>query len=221
MPDTLTPITREETYLAAIAGEDVTTPDPICRPEEFLAAIDAHVGVVEQAVTDLGSILPEPEAEDAGKVLTAGDDGTASWQTASKGPVLLTFTGVSTELTTAMTNAFTAAVVANDYVSHSIDPVLIPASSSGVTVEAFNAAVTRALTDGVPLIFSITGLGNIVASSYGSSNTGESCYAQLMTPQYSVMNNTFMFSIVFTTDNINTSILAYVVAQQTKMPIVS
>lgn len=83
--ETLTPITREETYLAAIAGEDVTVPDPVTRHEEFLAAIDGHVDAVEQDVTDLAAIVPTPAALDEGKVLTAGNDGTASWQTASGG----------------------------------------------------------------------------------------------------------------------------------------
>ena len=83
--EALTPITREETYLAAIAGEDVTVPDPVTRHEEFLAAIDGHVDSVEQDVTDLAEIVPKPAAADEGKVLTAGNDGTASWQTASGG----------------------------------------------------------------------------------------------------------------------------------------
>lgn len=109
MPEELTPITREETYLAAIAGEDVTPPDPVIRKEEFLAAIDGHVGDVESAVgevesavvdlesavtnlesagealasvvQDLWNIVPAPAAADSGKVLTAGADGTASWET--------------------------------------------------------------------------------------------------------------------------------------------
>ena len=51
--DDLTPITREETFLAAIAGEEVTVPDPVIRKEEFLAAIDAHIGDVEGDVSDL------------------------------------------------------------------------------------------------------------------------------------------------------------------------
>lgn len=85
MPDTLTPITREETYLAAIAGEDVSTPDPICRKEEFLAAIDGHVDAVEGDVADLAAIVPTPVALDEGKVLTAGSTaGTATWQNVPK-----------------------------------------------------------------------------------------------------------------------------------------
>lgn len=89
MPEELTPITREETYLAAIAGEDVSAPDPVIRKEEFLAAIDGHVGDVESAVEslesaleNLGDIVPTPAAEDSGKVLTAGADGTANWEAA-------------------------------------------------------------------------------------------------------------------------------------------
>lgn len=83
--ETLTPITREETYLAAIAGEDVTVPDPVTRHEEFLAAIDGHVDSVEQDVTDLAAIVPTPAALDEGKVLTAGSTaGTATWANVPK-----------------------------------------------------------------------------------------------------------------------------------------
>ena len=39
MSDTLTPETREEKYLAAIAGEDVEVPEPISRLEKFYMAI--------------------------------------------------------------------------------------------------------------------------------------------------------------------------------------
>lgn len=93
MPESLTPITREETYLAAIAGEEVSTPDPICRKEEFLDAIDTHIGSVEGdvsnvsgAVTALQTQIPASTAGDEGKVLTAGSTaGTASWQTPSGG----------------------------------------------------------------------------------------------------------------------------------------
>lgn len=35
----LTPKTRKETFLAAAAGQDVTTPTPITREEVFLDAI--------------------------------------------------------------------------------------------------------------------------------------------------------------------------------------
>lgn len=93
MPESLTPITREETYLAAIAGEEVSVPDPICRKEEFLDAIDTHIGSVEGdvstvsgAVTALQTQIPASTAGDEGKVLTAGSTaGTASWQTPSGG----------------------------------------------------------------------------------------------------------------------------------------
>ena len=104
MPESLTPITREETYLAAIAGEEVSVPDPICRKEEFLDAIDDHIGSVESdvsnvsgAVTALQTQIPASTAEDEGKVLTAGSTaGTASWQTPSGGGgVVLTETLVS------------------------------------------------------------------------------------------------------------------------------
>ena len=93
MPESLTPITREETFLAAIAGEEVSVPDPICRKEEFLDAIDEHIGSVEGdvsnvsgAVTALQTQIPASTAGDEGKVLTAGSTaGTASWQTPSGG----------------------------------------------------------------------------------------------------------------------------------------
>ena len=93
MPESLTPITREETYLAAIAGEEVSVPDPICRKEAFLDAIDTHIGSVEGdvstvsgAVTALQTQIPASTAGDEGKVLTAGSAaGTASWQTPSGG----------------------------------------------------------------------------------------------------------------------------------------
>lgn len=89
--ETLIPITREETYLAAIAGEDVTAPSPVIRPEQFLAAINDHVdgleedvSGVETAVTALQTQVPASTAEDAGKVLIAGSTaGTASWSEAS------------------------------------------------------------------------------------------------------------------------------------------
>lgn len=75
MPEELTPVIREEEYLAAIAGQDVTPPDPATRKEEWLDAIADH----------LDAVAPTPAAEDSGKVLTAGADGTASWQTAGGG----------------------------------------------------------------------------------------------------------------------------------------
>lgn len=39
MPDTLTPITRKETFLAKAGGQNVVTPTPITREETFLQAI--------------------------------------------------------------------------------------------------------------------------------------------------------------------------------------
>ena len=85
MPESLTPITREETYLAAIAGEEVSVPDPICRKEEFLDAIDTHIGGVEGDVTALQTQIPASTAGDSGKVLTAGSTaGTAAWADAPK-----------------------------------------------------------------------------------------------------------------------------------------
>lgn len=35
LDDNLTPFTREEEYLAAMAGEDVEIPEPITRKEKF------------------------------------------------------------------------------------------------------------------------------------------------------------------------------------------
>ena len=85
MADELTPVTREEDYLAAIAGQDVTPPDPATRKEEWLDAIAGRVDGLAEDVGDLGDIVPAPAAEDSGKVLTAGADGTASWRTAGGG----------------------------------------------------------------------------------------------------------------------------------------
>ena len=84
MPDSLTPVIREEEFLSAIAGES-TMPTPVIRREEFLAEIGNRVDGLANDVEDLADIVPTPEAADSGKVLTAGADGTASWQTASGG----------------------------------------------------------------------------------------------------------------------------------------
>ena len=120
MPESLTPITREETYLAAIAGEEVSTPDPICRKEEFLDAIDTHIGSVEGdvsnvsgAVTALQTQIPASTAGDEGKVLTAGSTaGTASWQTPSGGGgiPLVDFTTYPARTVTVDSEAFDSSV---------------------------------------------------------------------------------------------------------------
>lgn len=93
MPEQLTPVIREEEYLAAIAGQDVTPPDPATRREEWLDAIADNVAslasdlsTAEGEIDDLQDIAPTPAAGDSGKVLTAGADGTGSWQ-ASVAPV--------------------------------------------------------------------------------------------------------------------------------------
>ena len=85
MPDTISPVTREEDYLAAIAGQDVTPPTPVTRKEEWLDMIAGKVDGLAGDIEDLQDVVPSPEAADSGKVLTAGADGTASWQTASGG----------------------------------------------------------------------------------------------------------------------------------------
>lgn len=92
MPETISPVTREEDYLAAIAGQDVTPPTPVTRKEEWLDLIADKVddlagdlSTAEGEIDDLQDIVPTPAADDSGKVLTAGADGTASWQTASGG----------------------------------------------------------------------------------------------------------------------------------------
>lgn len=73
---------------AILNGEDLT---PRNRLEYFLnKAANSGGG---------SSIVPTPEAADSGKVLTAGADGTASWQTASGGgtsAVMVYATGVGT-----------------------------------------------------------------------------------------------------------------------------
>ena len=85
MPDTISPVTREEDYLAAIAGQDVTPPTPVTRKEEWLDLIAGKVDDLAGDIKDLQDIVPTPAAGDSGKVLTAEADGTASWQTASGG----------------------------------------------------------------------------------------------------------------------------------------
>lgn len=73
MPDeTLTPVIREEEFLAAIAG-DGEMPDPVIRKEEFLAAIGGRVDDLSDAVDALEDIVPTPAAVDSGKVLTAAE----------------------------------------------------------------------------------------------------------------------------------------------------
>ena len=85
MPDSLSPVTMTEDYYAKIAGQDVTQPDPATREQKWLDAIAGRVDGLAEDVEDLGDIVPTPEAADSGKVLTAGADGTASWQTPSGG----------------------------------------------------------------------------------------------------------------------------------------
>lgn len=86
MPETISPVTREEDYLAAIAGQDVTPPTPVTRKEEWLDLIADKVddlagglSTAEGEIDDLQDIVPTPAAGDSGKVLTAGADGTGSW----------------------------------------------------------------------------------------------------------------------------------------------
>ena len=99
MPDSLSPVTMTEDYYAKIAGQDVTPPDPATREQKWLDAIAGRVDGLAEDVEDLGDIVPAPAADDSGKVLTAGADGTASWQTASGGggfpPVTATLAGAS------------------------------------------------------------------------------------------------------------------------------
>lgn len=100
MPEELTPVIREEEYLAAIAGQDVTPPDPATRKEEWLDAIADHQDAIANhldAIDDhLEAVAPTPAAADSGKVLTAGSDGTASWQNVSggDGPLIVHATGI-------------------------------------------------------------------------------------------------------------------------------
>lgn len=70
MPEELTPVIREEEYLAAIAGQDVTPPDPATRKEEWL---DAIAGNVDALAEQLAEAVPTPAAADKGKVLTAAE----------------------------------------------------------------------------------------------------------------------------------------------------
>ena len=84
MPDTISPVTREEDYLAAIAGQDVTPPTPVTRKEEWLDLIAGNVDDLAGDIKDLQDVVPTPAAGDSGKVLTAGADGTGSWADAPK-----------------------------------------------------------------------------------------------------------------------------------------
>lgn len=74
MPDTIATPTRELAYLGAIAGNNDAPENPASLKEQVLDQIAAKA-----------SVILVPEAGDSGKVLTAGPDGTASWQTASGG----------------------------------------------------------------------------------------------------------------------------------------
>ena len=96
MPDTISPVTREEDYLAAIAGQDVTPPTPVTRKEEWLDLIAGKVDDLAGDIEDLQDVVPTPEAADSGKVLTAGADGTASWQTPGGGIRVIKATGTCT-----------------------------------------------------------------------------------------------------------------------------
>ena len=64
----LTPITREEYYLARMAGEDVTMPEPITREEEYMKGIAAQI--------EAGSAeLPAVTENDWGRVLSVNSSG--------------------------------------------------------------------------------------------------------------------------------------------------
>ena len=106
----LTPITREEYFLARMAGEDVTMPEPITREEEYMKGIAAQIeaGSTElPAVTDVdeGKILavnasgkwdkadaptelPEVSASDNGDVLTVVE---GAWAKAAKDDSVVIF----------------------------------------------------------------------------------------------------------------------------------
>ena len=162
MPESLTPITREETYLAAIAGEEVSVPDPICRKEEFLDAIDTHIGSVEGdvsnvsgAVTALQTQIPASTAGDEGKVLTAGSTaGTASWQTPSGGggiPYFVTHGTVSGSV-----GSWEAVLTPDGYSGHvavspAYEPGVVGWGCSGGTLTVNGSTFTLPVYWGAPI----------------------------------------------------------------------
>ena len=197
MPESLTPITREETYLAAIAGEEVSVPDPICRKEEFLDAIDTHIGSVEGdvsnvsgAVTALQTQIPASTAGDEGKVLTAGSTaGTASWQTLSGGGEVYNISlGLTTALLSCVQTAVGAAVAGGDNLAYGADSGQQPSSESD-TETAFAAA--KAFFEGGSVKLSFPGIGVKLSPTmayWSDSDPGYELYASIggIIPAYKI-----------------------------------
>lgn len=112
MSDTLTPITRQETFLARAGGQDVTTPTPVTREEIFLQAIidneggggaTSWIGVTTTALTDGATTNPitingESVTAVAGNITSYGADefiyNGSAWQlfgAANAAPLVCTF----------------------------------------------------------------------------------------------------------------------------------
>lgn len=121
-----------------------------------------------------GGGVPTPSAEDVGKVLTAGADGTASWQTASGGGEVFTISqGLTTALLTCVQTAVGAAVRGNDNVAHGSDSGQQMSSESD-TETAFAAA--KAFSDGGSVRLSFPGIGVKLSPITGYWSDSEAGY---------------------------------------------
>lgn len=220
MPEQLTPVIREEEYLAAIAGREVTPPDPATRKEDWLDAIADNVtslasnlSTAEGEIDDLQDIAPTPEAADSGKVLTAGADGTGSWQasvtpvpaaadsgkvlkagadgTASwqtTGDVYTISQGLTTALLGCVQSAVTAAVTGNDNLAYGSDSGQ-QVSSESDTETAFAAA--KAFFNGGSVKLSFPGIGvklSPTTAYWSDSDVGYALTASIggIIPAYSI-----------------------------------
>lgn len=166
----LTPITREEYYLARMAGEDVTMPEPITREEEYMKGIAAQI--------EAGSAeLPAVTDADEGKILAVNTNG--KWDKADAPTPPSEMTPVDIEISTAITNVHinllsnisykTANAVHLFFVIESTDDDGIPPST----------VVTKFGSTTIPNAYigssKFTGAGLITASRIlsGTSDTAE------------------------------------------------
>lgn len=53
----MNPVTREETFLARAAGQDVETPTPVTRNETYLNEIIERLDSIEEQITVIGETL--------------------------------------------------------------------------------------------------------------------------------------------------------------------